>query len=81
VEELEYMSESKYAMPPMADPNRLRLVPLGEVLVVPRVEEVKSRSEEVRDREFVYPVHSVVTVETLCANVGVEHVTPRSGYS
>jgi len=56
VEELEYTSESEYAMPPMADSNRPWLVPLGEVLVVPRVETVEPTMEEIRDGEFVYPV-------------------------
>jgi len=50
VEELEYASESEYATPPMADPNRPRLVLLGEVSVV------EPTMEEIRDGEFVYPV-------------------------
>jgi len=60
VEELEYMSESEYVTLLMADPNCPRLVPLREVSVVPCIEEVESRDEEIRDGEFVYPVCSLI---------------------
>ena len=55
---LEYATESEYNTLPMEDPNCPRLVPLEELLVTPPPEESPPASEEIRDGEFVYSVHS-----------------------